>query len=119
MVSASVAALLAMSLPGVAEKDHFGSRSFRVNGKIFAQVKAESDRALVKVSAANQDALMTTDPETFQPAPSWGRYGWTYVLLPRANKRQLESLLRESYDQVRSPRRGTGARRLTTRSSGP
>lgn len=106
MVSASAAALLAMSLPGATEKDHFGSRSFRVDGKIFAQVSAESGRALVKLTAANQDALMTADPETFLPAPSWGRYGWTYVVLPRANKRQLESLLRESYDQVRSPRRG-------------
>jgi len=102
MLSSSEVASFALSLPGAIEKDHFGSRSFRVDGKIFAQIGAPPDRALVKITSANQLALNAADPETFQPAPSWGRYGWTYVVLARTNKRQLHTLLRESYDLIKA-----------------
>lgn len=70
---------LALSLPEAEERDHFGCPSFRVNGKIFAQLSAEQEeecRALVKLSSADQVALTMSDPSTFSSAPHWGHRGW-------------------------------------------
>ena len=69
---------LALSLPETEESDHFGNPSFRVKGKIFAQLsgrESEEQRALVKLSAADQAALILSGPETFSSAPHWGRHG--------------------------------------------
>ena len=41
---------LAMRLPAVEEHDHFGTPSFRVRGKIFAQFSRSSDDAIFKFS---------------------------------------------------------------------
>jgi predicted DNA-binding protein (MmcQ/YjbR family) len=71
---------LAMAFPQTEERDHFGSPSFRVKGKIFAQLSARENkerRALVKLSLADQAWLTMSDPNTFVPAPHWGRHGWT------------------------------------------
>ena len=119
MLSASEAALLALSLPGAVEKDHFGSRSFRVGGKIFAQVGTDPDRALVKVAPADQRALIAANPDTFQAAASWGRYGWTYVALGRTDRRELASLLRRSFQLITEARRHSRHRPSTDRLERP
>lgn len=98
---------MALSLPEAEERDHFGSPSFRVRGKIFAQLsKKESNerRALVKLSAADQSALLMSDPEIFSSVPGWGHHGWTYIQLASIDRTLLRALLFRSWRQV-APKR--------------
>lgn len=84
MIAWSAAKQWALSLPQVEEKDHFGNPFFRVNSKIFAQLSAEGNaqrQAVLKLSVADQAALIAFDAHTFSAIPQWGRYGWTYVQL--------------------------------------
>ncbi len=107
MISWRTAKALAMALPETEERDHFGSLSFRVKGKIFAQLSAsenEERRALVKLSSADQAALTMSDPDTFLPAPHWGRHGWTYIQLATVEELIFRDLLLRSWQQI-APKR--------------
>ena len=103
MISWQAAKKLALSLPGAEERDHFGSPSFGVKGKIFAQLSAQEKperRAVVKLSPADQATLIALDPETFSSIPQWGRHGWTYAELDSVAPALLEDVLTKSWRQV-------------------
>jgi hypothetical protein len=103
MVSIDTARKLAMSLPEVEERDHFGSPSFRVKGKIFAQLsggKSEVERALVKLTLADQTALSISAPDVFAPVPQWGKHGWTHVRLGGVDESMLRDLFQRSWCSV-------------------
>jgi hypothetical protein len=103
MISWKAAHKLALSLPEAEESDHFGSPSFRVKGKIFAQLSPQEQgeqRALVKISAADQAALVMSAPDTFSSVPHWGRHGWTFVQLATVEKSVLCDLLLQSWKHV-------------------
>ena len=53
----SVLRRFALALPQVGELVHMGTPSFRVNGKIFAQLAEEEKVALLKLALEEQDAL--------------------------------------------------------------
>ncbi|MBB6247653.1 MmcQ/YjbR family DNA-binding protein [Rhodanobacter sp. A1T4] len=121
MTSWQVAHELALSLPHAEERDHFGSPSFRVGGKIFAQLSKQSSkhdreapRALVKLSSADQAALTLSDPETFSLVPSWGQHGWTYIELATADTSMLHDLLWQSWRLV-APRKWIAAHEARNR----
>jgi len=103
MVSIDAARRLAMSLPEVEERDHFGSPSFRVRGKIFAQLSNrddETERALVKLAPADQAALIMSAPDVFSSVPQWGKHGWTHVRLDGVDESILRDLLLRSWRSV-------------------
>lgn len=111
MLSWERARAMALSLPGAEERDHFGSPSFRVKGKIFAQLSSRGKpnaRALVKLSPADQAALTMSAPETFTAEPQWGRHGWTRVELATVEESMFLSLLSQSWKQV-APKRNAAA----------
>ena len=115
MVSVDAARKLAMSLPEVEECDHFGSPSFRVKGKIFAQLSRqgdESERALVKMTAADQAALTMSAPDVFSSVPQWGKHGWTYAKLAAMEESALRDLFLQSWRLV-APRKLVEASRET------
>ena len=103
MTSCREARELALSLPEAEQREHFGSPSFRVAGKIFAQLsrqEEETARALVKLPAADQAALTVSDPETFSSVPTWGRHGWTYLQLRMVDASMVHDLLWQSWRLV-------------------
>ena len=103
MVSIDAARNLAMSLPEVEGRDHFGSPSFRVASKIFAQLSNhgdETERALVKLAPADQAALVMSAPDVFSSVPQWGKHGWTHVLLDGVDEAMLRDLLLRSWRLV-------------------
>jgi hypothetical protein len=103
MLSWKAARKLALSLPEAEELDHFGSPSFRIKGKIFAQLSARDRRehsALVKLSNADQAALIMSAPDTFSSVPHWGHHGWTSVALANVEKHLMHSLFLRSWRQV-------------------
>lgn len=107
MVPIDAARGFAMSLPEVVERDHFGSPSFRVGGRIFAQLSKEGTepaRALVKLAVADSEALMMSRPDIFSAVPQWGRHGWTHVSLATVEESMLRDLLLQSWRMV-APKR--------------
>ncbi|MFT3790096.1 MAG: MmcQ/YjbR family DNA-binding protein [Rudaea sp.] len=91
-----------MSLPETEERDHFGTPSFRVRGRIFAQLSAaaEEKRAVLKLSPADQAALIAFDPQTFSSIPQWGKHGWTYARLDSVDPALFRDALIKSWRQV-------------------
>lgn len=105
MVTTSQFRALALSLPGVEEKSHFGKADFRVQNKIFAGLAPgksggpESERGYFKARPELREEL--SGSTAFVPAEgAWGRSGWTYVELPQVELTLLRELLLESWKLV-------------------
>lgn len=99
MATAAEVRKLALALAGVEEKDHFGSPSFRAGGRIFIQTGDDKNEAIFKLSPMHQEILFETRPDAFRPE-IWGAIRWTRVCLDAIAAGELQSLVREAYDQV-------------------
>jgi predicted DNA-binding protein (MmcQ/YjbR family) len=109
MTTAADIRKLALALDGVKEKSHFGTPSFRVNGKMF--IEAGEDEGIFKLSKVHQEILFETRPETFRPA-IWGAIRWARIVLKNVGAREIEELVREAYDEVTArPARKRAAKR--------
>jgi hypothetical protein len=91
---------MALSLPSSVEQAHFDSASFRVAGKIFAQLSADGQGGLVKLSPERQEWMLATFPDRCAAAPHWGRYGWTRLEWRLLPSELLKDLLGESWRAV-------------------
>ena len=91
---------LAMQLPLAEEVDHFGTLSFRVRGKIFAQFSSRDDRVILKFSVDELDVLHMSADDLFEPDPSWGRHGWTHVRIAAMEEVWVNQLLRDAWRRV-------------------
>lgn len=90
----------ALALPQAVEVPHFGTPSFRVNGKIFAQLAvADGSRAILKLPKGRQDLLFEVRPEAFAPAV-WGRSVSCYVELAQVAPDELAELVEASWRNV-------------------
>ncbi|HEY5338825.1 MAG TPA: MmcQ/YjbR family DNA-binding protein [Rhizomicrobium sp.] len=90
---------LALALPGVEEKDHFGSPSFRFGGRIFIQINDKKREAIFKLSPLHQEILFEERPDAFR-AEVWGNIRWTRVMLKHVSPAEIRPLIQEAYDQV-------------------
>ena len=91
---------LAMRLPLVEEQDHFGTPSFRVRGKIFAQLSRGGDNAILKFPLDQLDVLRMSAGDLFVPDPSWGKHGWTHVRIAEMDEVGVDRLLRDAWRRV-------------------
>ena len=91
---------LAMRLPLAEEMDHFGTPSFRVRGKIFAQFSRHGDCAILKFSLDELDVLRMSASDLFEPDPSWGKHGWTHVHIAEMDDAWVAQLLRDAWRRV-------------------
>jgi hypothetical protein len=103
MVTAQTVRSLALALPGVVEADHFGGPSFRVAGKIFATLRPDEGRAVLKLPREHQDMLFALRPDAYAPA-RWGALVWTFVTLAAVDADELGVQLRHAWAGV-APRR--------------
>ena len=96
---------IAIALPQVEERDHFGTPSWRIDGKIFAQMAQAqtANTAILKLPRARQDILFEVRPETFTPAV-WGRLVWCTINLDRIETGELAALVRSAWLEV-APKR--------------
>jgi hypothetical protein len=90
---------IAQSLPGVEEKSHVGRPDFRVGSKIFATLRRPDDCAVLKLSVADQSALVAMNPEIFA-VNSWSHPGWTNVAMKRVTKRAFQNVVRAAWRNV-------------------
>lgn len=95
----------ALALPEAVEVDHFGAPSFRVAGKIFATLREEPARLMVKLDPEDQRNLTEGHPGIIAPVPGyWGRKGATFVDFEQADVELLRSLLHLAWSGV-APKR--------------
>src|ERR1700733_3745813 len=98
--------LTALQLPGVIEGSHQGHADFRVGKKIFATLGyPDRDWGMVKLTPAQQAALVRTEPAVFVPAKgAWGRRGSTTVRLETVDEVTLTSAIVAAWRNV-APKR--------------
>ncbi len=79
-----------------------GHPDFRVGGKIFATLGAPDDSwGMVKLTPAQQEALVSAEPAAFAPVPGgWGRGGATHVCLRAARVGSLRIALAAAWRNV-------------------
>ncbi len=93
---------LALALPESVEVGHMGHPDFRVRGRIFATLGHPDDgHAMVKLTPAQQEALLRAEPDVFAPVPgAWGRGGATHVRLRAARVASLRLALAAAWRNV-------------------
>lgn len=75
---------LALSLPETTESAHFGTRDFRVGGKIFLTLP-KKEFCVLKLTPDQQQMATATVPDHISPVPGgWGLRGWTRLSYPGA-----------------------------------
>src|ERR1700730_14231352 len=86
---------IALSLEGAEESAHMGAPDFRVGGRIFATLAAESQGyGNLMLTPDQQAAFVAEQPDVFVPvAGGWGRNGATHVRLSAANEELLTGAL--------------------------
>ena len=94
---------LALSLPGAVESSHMGSPDFRVDGRIFATLSAQTaGRGVLKLTVEQQQSFITEMPAIFEPVHGgWGRMGMTFVNL-KADKSTIEGALTTAYKNIKA-----------------
>lgn len=110
MTTAAAFRKLALSLPEVEERSHFGKPDFRVRNKIFAGLSSDHHVGNLKLTSDVQAQVLALTSSAFRPCEgAWGRSGWTYVELARADGRQLEPLMELAW-QLTAPKSLVSAR---------
>ena len=100
MVTISVARKILLALPDTEEKAHMGHPDFRVGNRIFASLWSKKKKiAAVKLSIANQTALLQMDPDAYS-LNGWSRQGWTNVHLDKVTPTRFRTLAQESWSTV-------------------
>lgn len=122
MLTAAAFRKLAMALPEVVEGEHQDHPDFRANGRVFASLHADGLRAMVKVSAAQQRALIQAAPATFAPASgAWGSAGCTMVTLATvADRTTVQIALQDAWQVAMAMAMPTGSSKAkrSTRKAG-
>ena len=67
-----------------------GHPDFRVNGRIFATLHPDLRHGMVKLTPAQQEALVREHPAAFEPeSGAWGRHGCTAVRIDAVDDETL------------------------------
>ena len=81
---------MALALDGVIESAHMGHPDFRVNGRIFATLKADNQHGMVVLTPSEQGTFIQSYPDAFSPETgAWGRAGCTRVALKVVDEEAL------------------------------
>jgi hypothetical protein len=78
---------IALGMKDAVEGAHMGHPDFRVNGRIFATLRADGRSGMVVLTPDEQEAYVSAHPEAFSPeSGAWGRAGCTRVRLEAADE---------------------------------
>src|SRR5262245_47876319 len=92
---------MALGFAESAQGSHFDVTDFRVRNRIFATLRERDGRAVLKLSPDEQQLLMATSPEIFEPIKGgWGQKGWTKVLLSRADDATVHHAMKMAWRSV-------------------
>lgn len=98
LVNVEAVRRLALALPEATEQPHFHLTSFRVRGKIFATVAPDGSYMNVFVDDEQREIMVRVDPKAYETL-MWGKSGYLHVHLNKAKARDVEALLRSSWER--------------------
>jgi hypothetical protein len=98
MISAEDARAFALSLPETREGSHFDQPDFRLRNHIFATLPGDG-RAWIKISRIEMEAVVQSDPETFE-GKAWGASSWLGVELARVDADEFRELVTEAWRSI-------------------
>ncbi len=79
---------MSLDMPGTAEKEHFGRPSFSVKKKTYLTLWTDEERAVLKLTVAQQAAFCEEHPDAFSPLQTkLGKHGWTSVSMAHISER--------------------------------
>jgi hypothetical protein len=91
---------LALDLDGAVEQAHMGHPDFRVNGRIFATLRAHDTLGMVALTPEEQAEVIHEHPTMFEPVSgAWGRQGCTNVLLEAAGVAPVRAALMLAWER--------------------
>jgi predicted DNA-binding protein (MmcQ/YjbR family) len=90
----------ALSFPDTKEQPHFDSTSFRVNGKIFATLNIDKQKACLKFSLDDQYLFSSIDKAIYGVDNHWGKSGWTFIEIDKIREELLLDALTSAYKEV-------------------
>jgi predicted DNA-binding protein (MmcQ/YjbR family) len=90
----------ALAQPMATEAPHFQACSFRVLGKIFAQLSADGQTGTMKLPPPIQAWAVDAHPTHCAPEPHWGKHGWTRVTLAGLPHGMMADLIAASWRTV-------------------
>ncbi len=104
---------LALALEGAEEGSHMGAADFRIGGRIFATLAAQSQGyGNLMITPEMQAEFVEAEPEVFLAIPGgWGQNGATHVVLARANEDILAGALRAAWKLRREKNEKAGPKR--------
>lgn len=98
MINFNVIQEILFLLPEVIEEHHLKLISFRVIKEVFATYNQEQSQVCLKLSPAEQRIFHAKQELSFYPVPnSWGRQGWTQIMLDIVEKSVLKEALLSAY----------------------
>lgn len=78
---------IALGMRDSIEGAHMGHPDFRVNGRIFATLRADGRSGMVVLTPGEQQTYVARHPDVFSPeSGAWGRAGCTRVWLDSADE---------------------------------
>ena len=96
---------IALGLPEVEEKLAWEvDITFRVRDKIFAVMGQDGNEASIKATLEVQQALVSSEPETYSVSHYTGRFGWTTVKLAGIQADELRDMLEDAWRRT-APKR--------------
>src|SRR5215469_9369847 len=98
MATAAEIRKTALALEGVIELDHFGRPSYRTKKRIFAVMRP--DGLYLHLPDERKEFLFEADPRTFVKF-MWGKRSNVIVQIDKLGSRELEALIRESWETNR------------------
>lgn len=103
---------MALALPGVTVKDHFGADAYAANGRNFMTGWHEFVTVNMMLPLDAQKRFVTLDGEVFTPVENaWGKQGWTTVNLEYVDLADFKEALRIAYDYSAMKRPPLGTRK--------
>lgn len=87
----------ALSLPEAAAGSHFGTRDFRVRGKIFLTLP-DGGHCVIKLTPDQQRMTLALSPDVTLPVPGgWGLRGSTRLLYALADDATVHALVQQAW----------------------
>ena len=93
---------MVLGFDGAAEASHMKHPDFRcANGRIFATLTGQEDRACVMLTPEQQAGFLRHAPAAFEPAAgAWGRGGSTMVVLKNADVETVGEALTMAWQRL-------------------
>jgi predicted DNA-binding protein (MmcQ/YjbR family) len=73
---------------------------FRVNGKIFASLEIEKQKACLKFSLDDQEQFCSFEKAIYPVDNHWGKSGWTYINIDKIREDLIVDALSSAYKEV-------------------